>query len=63
MTELVLKRFSDVSPAVWSFLRSVWMLVIAIPIAVAIMDPDKLQPVLTKAIGAFAHTLPFIAFA
>lgn len=63
MTELVLKRFSDVSPAVWSFLRSVWMLVIAIPIAVAIMDPDKLQPVLTKAIGAFAQTLPFIAFA
>lgn len=65
MTELVLKRLGEAFTinSLLARLKSIWMLVIAIPIALAILDPAQLEPVLTKAVGALAHTLPYIVFA
>ena len=40
---------------------SVWVLLPAIPLAVALLDADRLEPILTIAFDAFAGTLPFIA--
>ena len=44
-------------------LRSVWGLIVAIPIAVALLDPQNLESILRIALEAFVGTLPYIAVA
>ncbi|MEO0728844.1 MAG: permease [Pseudomonadota bacterium] len=63
MTELVLKRLGTVAPLTLDFLRSVWMFIIVVVAALAILDPAQLQPILAKTVAAFTHTLPFITIA
>ncbi len=43
--------------------RSVWTLILAIPAAVAVLDPDRLAHILTVAVTALAGTVPYIAVA
>ena len=52
------------SPRVaWQRLRTPWTLVVLIPLAVALLDPDRFADVTAFAVQAFVRTLPFIAFA
>ena len=41
----------------------VWLAVLAILAAVALLDPAQFRPSVSFTLGALAHTLPFIAFA
>ncbi|MBM7068096.1 permease [Actibacterium sp. 188UL27-1] len=50
-------------PGLWKRLSKVWMVIIAIPLAVLVLDPPQAWPTVTFAAGAFLHTLPFIVFA
>jgi uncharacterized membrane protein YraQ (UPF0718 family) len=62
MTELVLQR----AGALWRGFRSwdgAWLLILAIPLALLALDPDKAGQVLSIAISAFIGTLPFMAIA
>ncbi len=62
MTELVLRQ----AGVVWSRLRGldpVWLLILAIPVALQLFDPDNAGTVLSIAVRAFRGTLPFIAIA
>ncbi len=62
MTELVMKL-----PAFWrqglGSLRSVYGLILSIPLAVLILDPARLGIILTTAASALAGTLPYLIFA
>lgn len=62
MTELVMKL-----PAVWrqglDGLRSVYGLILLIPLAVLALDPTRLGDILTTAASALAGTLPYLTFA
>ena len=62
MTDLVLKL-----PAVWrqglEGLRSVYGLILLIPLAVLVLDPAQLGVILGTAGDALLHTLPYLAFA
>lgn len=44
-------------------LRSAWMLIIAIPVLVLLLDPQRISDILSFAANAFASTLPYILFA
>ncbi len=44
-------------------LRSVWLLILMVPVAVLLLDAARLPSVLNIAIDAFVSTLPFILFA
>jgi uncharacterized protein len=62
MTELALQR----AGAIWRGLRQwdrVWLLILAIPVALLVLDPDKAGTVLSIAVTAFRGTLPFMAIA
>ncbi|MGI9508313.1 MAG: permease [Geminicoccaceae bacterium] len=62
MTELVLKLPSLGRQAAFG-LRSVYGLILSIPLAVLILDPANLQPILTTAGEALLGTLPYIIVA
>lgn len=62
MTELVLRGLNGLQFG-FRNLTSVWILILAIPIAVAALDPLQFGPVLDIAVRALAGTLPFIAIA
>ena len=62
MTELVLQR----AGALWRGFRSwdaVWLLILAIPLALLVLDPGQAGQVLSIAVGAFTGTMPFMAIA
>lgn len=44
-------------------LKTPWTVTLAVPIAVALLDPDQLIPVVTFAVRAFIGTLPYVAMA
>ncbi len=62
MTALVLRSVHGLRTGA-SGLRSVWALIIAIPLAVALLDRANLADILRIAADAFAGTLPYIAAA
>ncbi|MFQ5567101.1 MAG: permease, partial [Paracoccaceae bacterium] len=62
MTELVLQQ----AGAIWRHLRGwdrVWLLILAIPLALVALDPGRAGPVLSTAVRAFGGTVPFMAVA
>jgi len=62
MTELVLAR----AGALWRNLRGldrVWLLILAIPLAVLLLDPARAGTVMVTAAEAFAGTVPFMVLA
>ena len=62
MTELVLRQWG----ALWGQVRNwdrVWLLILAIPLGLLILDPGKAGAVLGTAVDAFAGTMPFMAIA
>ncbi len=62
MTELVLRRAGDL----WRGLRGldrVWLLILAIPVALLMLDPGRAGAVLATAAMAFGGTVPFMAVA
>ena len=62
MTELVLRGMNGLRANLRG-LFSVWGLVVAIPLAVALLDERRLEDILRIAAGAFGGTLPYIAVA
>ena len=60
MTELALRSVHGLRANARSLL-SVWGLILAIPLAVALLDPQSLEAVLRIALEAFGGTLPYIA--
>ena len=62
MTELVMNGFNGVRMGVRGMV-SVWGLMLAIPLAVATLDANRLPDIIQVALAAFAGTLPFIAAA
>ena len=62
MTELVLQQ----AGAIWRNLREwdrVWLLILAIPLALLALDPGNAGAVLSIAVSAFSGTVPFMAIA
>ncbi len=62
MTELVLRR----AGAIWRGVRRwdrVWLLILAIPVALVALDPGRAEAVLSISVNAFRGTLPFMAIA
>ena len=47
----------------WRRADKVWLLILAIPLVVAVVDPGQALPTVTFALGALGHTAPFILFA
>lgn len=47
----------------WGRLPKVWLLIAAIPLALALLDPGQLWPTVQFTAGALGHTAIFIAFA
>jgi uncharacterized membrane protein YraQ (UPF0718 family) len=62
MTELVLRSVHGLRANLRG-LFSVWGLVVALPVAVAVLDYRHLEDILRIAVGAFGGTLPYIAVA
>jgi uncharacterized membrane protein YraQ (UPF0718 family) len=62
VTELVLRSFHGLRRGA-DRMASIWVLIVLIPLAVAVLDAVRLDPVLRIAIGAFGGTLPYIAVA
>ena len=62
MTELVLRSVHGLRTSAGGLL-SVWGLILAIPLAVSLLDPQSLEAILRIAIEAFGGTLPYIAVA
>lgn len=62
MTELVLRGFDGLRKGA-DRLTSVWVLILLIPLAVGLLDPAQLDPILRIAIGAFGGTLPYVTVA
>ena len=62
MTELVLHGLSGLRSGTRGVV-SAWVLILAIPLAVAALDPARFGDILHIAIGALTETLPFIAAA
>ena len=60
MTALVLRGVHGLRAKIHG-VRSVWTLILAIPLAVALLDPSNLTHILRTAAEAFAGTLPYIA--
>ena len=62
MTELVIRH----AGALWRGFRSwdvIWLTILAIPLALLILDPNRAEEVLTISVRAFGGTLPFMAIA
>jgi len=62
MTELVLER----AGAIWRQMRGldgVWLLILAIPLALIALDPGRAGAVLATSLTAFGGTVPFMALA
>ncbi len=60
MTELVLRH----AGVLWRGFRSwdsVWLMILAIPLALLALDPVGAGPVLSTAVRAFSGTAPFMA--
>ena len=62
MSELILRGVDGLRKST-DTLASVWMLIVLIPLAVALLDVGQLDRVLRIATGAFAGTLPYITVA
>ena len=62
MTELVLRGVSGLRSGVEG-MASAWGLILAVPLAVAVLDTARLADILRIAIGAFAGTLPYVVAA
>lgn len=62
MTELVLRGMNGLRANLRGLL-SVWGLIVAIPLAVALLDERRLEDILRIAAGAFGGTLPYIVVA
>ena len=62
MTELVLRGVHGLRASAGTLL-SVWGLIVAIPLAVVLLDPQSLKIILRIALEAFGGTLPYIAVA
>ena len=62
MTELVLKGFEGIRRSA-DKVSSVWTLILAIPLAVAVLDPGQFNSIITIAIRALGSTLPYIVIA
>ncbi len=62
MTELVLRSVHGLRANARGLL-SVWGLIVAIPLVVALLDPESLEDILHIALEAFGGTLPYIAVA
>ncbi len=60
MTALVLRGVHGLRAKI-DGVRSVWVLILAIPLGVALLDPSNLTEILRTAGEAFAGTLPYIA--
>ncbi|MDX1785359.1 permease [Roseovarius sp. ZX-A-9] len=50
-------------PSVWSRIGKVWIVLLLILAAVAVLDPTQVWPTVTFTANALLHTAPFIAFA
>ncbi|MFD0978383.1 permease [Tropicimonas aquimaris] len=50
-------------PALWRRTDKVWLLIAAIPLGIALFDAPQALDTVTFALGALAHTAPFILFA
>jgi uncharacterized membrane protein YraQ (UPF0718 family) len=62
MTEMVLRH----AGAIWRGFRSwdaIWLTILAIPLALLVLDPDRAGAVLSTAVSAFIGTAPFMAVA
>ncbi|MFQ5568008.1 MAG: permease [Paracoccaceae bacterium] len=62
MTAIVLQQ----AGAVWRHIRGwdrVWLLILAIPLALVVLDPDRAGVVMSNAVFAFGGTVPFMAVA
>ena len=53
----------SISAAILKRLKSVWTLIVILPILIALFDMQNLVPVVSFAIKAFVGTLPYITFA
>ena len=62
MTELVLKSVDGIRRTADKAL-SVWTLIVLIPLAVAVLDGERLDTILGIAVWALGSTLPYIAVA
>ena len=62
MTELVLRGVNGLRANARAFL-SVWGLVVAIPLAVMLLDAERFEDIVFIALEAFGGTLPYIAVA
>lgn len=62
MTELVLRGFDGLRKSA-DRIASIWLLILLIPLAVALVDVERLDQILWIAIGAFGGTLPYITIA
>ena len=62
MTALVVRGIGGLRSGVGGLL-SVWGLILAVPLAVAALDPPNLPDILGIALGAFSGTLPYVAAA
>tara|TARA_B100000029_G_C16807098_1_gene678989 strand:- start:114 stop:497 length:384 start_codon:yes stop_codon:yes gene_type:complete len=62
MTELVLRSMLELRKQSLCW-RSVWTLLVAIPLLVSIFDPEQLGSVLSAAAQALMGTLPYVAIA
>ena len=62
MTEVVLHGFNGLRSGARG-LVSAWGLILAVPLALALLDAAQLAPILRIALDAFAGTLPYIAAA
>ncbi|MEM9343282.1 MAG: permease [Pseudomonadota bacterium] len=51
------------TPGLWQRLDKVWLLVLAILLALLVLDPPAVWPTVTGALRAFGSTLPFILIA
>ncbi|MEL6206530.1 MAG: permease [Pseudomonadota bacterium] len=47
----------------WAKLDKVWLIVVVVPLVIALYDTQQAGETVTFAVGAMAHTAPFIAFA
>jgi uncharacterized membrane protein YraQ (UPF0718 family) len=50
-------------PSLWSRIDKAWAAIVAILLALSVLDPEQLGPTLRFAVGALGHTAPFILFA
>ncbi|MDU8944763.1 permease [Ovoidimarina sediminis] len=50
-------------PSLWNRIDRIWLLVAAVPVVIALIDPTAAWPIASGAIGALVHTAPFILFA